>query len=68
MKGKGFQSETVSSPKAALLRLAEKDFDLLLMDQNYSRDTTSGQEGLDLLARIHELDSLLPVVAMTAWR
>ena len=67
VKGEGCQSETVSSPKAALLRLAEKDFDLLLMDLNYTRDTTSGQEGLDLLARIQELDSTLPVVVMTAW-
>ena len=39
----------------------------LLIDLNYTRDTTSGQEGLDLLARIQEFDSRLPVIVMTAW-
>jgi len=47
--------------------LGERDYDVLLIDLNYTRDTTSGQEGLDLLARIQEFDSRLPVIVMTAW-
>lgn len=47
--------------------LGQCDYDVLLIDLNYTRDTTSGQEGLDLLARIHEYDSRLPVIVMTAW-
>jgi DNA-binding NtrC family response regulator len=67
VKGEGYQCETVNSPKAVLQALAERDFDLLLMDLNYARDTTSGQEGLDLLTRAQALDGTLPVVVMTAW-
>jgi DNA-binding NtrC family response regulator len=67
IKGEGYQCETVSSPKAVLQALTERDFDLVLIDLNYTRDTTSGQEGLDLLHRIQTLDSTLPVVVMTAW-
>ena len=48
-------------------RWARRDYDVLLIDLNYTRDTTSGQEGLDLLARIQEYDSRLPVIVMTAW-
>src|SRR5256712_13346588 len=59
--------ETVISPKETLKALEARDFDVLLMDLNYARDTTSGQEGLDLLGRIQALDSTLPVVVMTAW-
>lgn len=47
--------------------LHERDFDVVLMDLNYARDTTSGQEGLDLLTRIQALDSSIPIVVMTAW-
>jgi len=47
--------------------LESDDFDVVLMDLNYTRDTTSGQEGLDLLGRIHGIDATLPVVVMTAW-
>ena len=47
--------------------LGQSDYDVLLIDLNYTRDTTSGQEGLDLLARIQEFDSRLPVIVMTAW-
>jgi DNA-binding NtrC family response regulator len=47
--------------------LAHTDYDVLLIDLNYTRDTTSGQEGLDLLARIQEFDTRLPVIVMTAW-
>ncbi len=67
LKGEGFSVETTSSPAGVLAALEAKDFDAVLMDLNYARDTTSGEEGLDLLARIQRLDSMLPVVVMTAW-
>ena len=67
LKREGYQIEAANSPRAVLERLAARDYDLLLMDLNYARDTTSGEEGLDLLARIRKLDSALPVVVMTAW-
>lgn len=67
LKGEGYESEMASSPAGALSALGDRDFDMVLMDLNYARDTTSGEEGLDLLARIQELDSTLPVVVMTAW-
>jgi len=67
VKGEGFAAELVSSPEAILEALKQRDFDVLLMDLNYTRDTTSGAEGLDLLSRIQALDSTLPVVVMTAW-
>src|SRR5262249_17721410 len=67
LKGEGYQIEAVTSPAAVLEALKTNDFDLLLMDLNYTRDTTSGQEGLDLLSRVQELDNTLPVVVMTAW-
>jgi phosphoserine phosphatase RsbU/P len=67
LKSEGYQTETVTSPAAAIEAIEQRDFDLVLMDLNYARDTTSGHEGLDLLARIHEIDSTLPVVVMTAW-
>ena len=66
-KGEGFQAEVVPSPAQVIAALKEKDFALLLMDLNYARDTTSGQEGLELLTGIQSLDSTLPVVVMTAW-
>jgi sigma-B regulation protein RsbU (phosphoserine phosphatase) len=67
LKQEGYQIETANSPAAVLDNLSTGDFDLLLMDLNYARDTTSGQEGLDLLRSIRQLDSGLPVVVMTAW-
>lgn len=67
IKGEGYQCRMVHSPKAALEALAREEFDLALIDLNYARDTTSGQEGLELLARILALGSTLPVVVMTAW-
>jgi sigma-B regulation protein RsbU (phosphoserine phosphatase) len=57
----------VHTPNAVLESLSARDFDLLLMDLNYARDTTSGAEGMDLLERVRQLDSDLPVVVMTAW-
>ena len=67
LKGAGYRGEFVNSPAAVLEALKSRDFDVLLMDLNYARDTTSGQEGLDLLARAQALDGTLPVVVMTAW-
>ena len=67
VKGEGYQIEAVNSP-AGIMRLVEtREFDVVLMDLNYARDTTSGQEGLDVMSRIHAMDSTLPVIVMTAW-
>ena len=67
LKGEGFAIETAHSPAGILAALESQDLDAVLMDLNYTRDTTSGQEGLDLLARIKALDATVPVVVMTAW-
>ena len=67
LKGEGYRIESAASPAGVLKVLDSKDFDIILMDLNYARDTTSGQEGLDLLKRIREMDAALPVVVMTAW-
>jgi len=67
LKGEGFQIEAAMSPAGILSALESRDFDVVIMDLNYTRDTTSGEEGLDLLTRIQALDSLVPVVVMTAW-
>jgi DNA-binding NtrC family response regulator len=67
LKGEGFQVETITSPGGVLAALETRDFDVLLMDLNYTRDTTSGLEGLDMLTRIQRLDASLPVVVMTAY-
>src|SRR5579872_2406141 len=67
VKGEGYQAEAVNSPPAALDAVETRDFDAVVMDLNYTRDTTSGQEGLELLNRIQSLDSTLPVIVMTAW-
>jgi len=67
LKGEGYQAETSSSPAGVLQAVEQGDFDLALIDLNYTRDTTSGREGLDLLSRLRELDGTLPVVVMTAW-
>jgi DNA-binding NtrC family response regulator len=67
LKGEGFDVETVASPAAVLSALEAREFDGLLMDLNYARDTTSGQEGLDLLSNIRSKDSTLPIIVMTAW-
>src|SRR6476660_2116928 len=65
LKSEGFQTETVTSPSRILSALEACDFDILLMDLNYTRDTTSGEEGLELLTRIQQADATLPVVVMT---
>src|SRR5437868_9527998 len=67
LKGEGFKIETANAPAQVLGAIEERDYDAVLMDLNYARDTTSGQEGLDLLSRIQKLDGTLPVIVMTAW-
>ena len=67
IKSEGWSCELADSPEQALAVLATAEFGLLLADLNYARDTTSGQEGLDLIARARALDAHLPIVAMTAW-
>ncbi|HVL66974.1 MAG TPA: sigma-54 dependent transcriptional regulator [Vicinamibacterales bacterium] len=67
LKGEGFQLETASSPAGVLAAVEAREFDVALIDLNYTRDTTSGEEGLNLLSRIQGLDPTLPVVVMTAW-
>jgi DNA-binding NtrC family response regulator len=67
LKGEGYEVEAVASPRGVLSALDKRDFDALLIDMNYARDTTSGAEGLDLLARLQTLDAPPPVVVMTAW-
>ena len=63
----GYDLETVSSPAALLAAIERSQFDVVLMDLNYARDTTSGREGIDLISRIHALDPSLPIVVMTGW-
>src|SRR5215471_12168260 len=67
LKAEGYSTEIVSNPGAVLEAIQGNEFDIVLMDLNYQRDTTSGREGMDLLARVQNLDSKLPVVVMTAW-
>src|SRR3954447_8482490 len=63
----GYEVTPARSPAEALERLEAADFDLAILDLNYTRDTTSGQEGFDLIERIRSLDPTLPVLVMTAW-
>ncbi|PYR59422.1 MAG: hypothetical protein DMF85_07825 [Acidobacteria bacterium] len=67
LKGEGYRIESAGSPAAILDAIDSREFDAVLMDLNYARDTTSGQEGLDLLSQIRGHDPTLPVVVMTAW-
>jgi sigma-B regulation protein RsbU (phosphoserine phosphatase) len=67
LKGAGHQAETVDSPKSAIAAIEKTPFDLVLMDMNYSRDTTSGDEGMDLLDRLLKRDGSTPIIVMTAW-
>ena len=66
-RSEGYDVESALSPLAVVSAVGERDFDALLMDMNYMRDTTGGTEGLDLLTRLQQLDATLPVVVMTAW-
>jgi phosphoserine phosphatase RsbU/P len=67
LKSHGYTTEAVASPAALLESLARREFDLILMDLNYARDTTSGREGLDLLAQLNGLETAPPIVVMTGW-
>jgi len=67
LKGHGYSIETVNSPAELLATVARQEFDILLIDLNYARDTTSGREGLDVLTRLREMEDPPPVVAMTGW-
>src|SRR5712672_2495517 len=67
LRREGYEIHGAASPSEALAALEAREFDAVLMDLNYARDTTSGQEGLDLLPRIQMMDSTLPVIVMTAW-
>src|SRR5688572_6967461 len=63
----GFEVVEARSPVEAVERIEAADYDLAILDLNFTRDTTSGQEGLDLLERIKGADPSLPVLVMTAW-
>src|SRR5439155_391632 len=67
LKGEGYKIESAGSPAAILDAIDGEEFDAVLMDLNYARDTTSGQEGLDLLSQLRTHDQTLPIVVMTAW-
>ena len=67
LKAEGYQIDTVKSPSAVLKAVEQRDYALALIDLNYARDTTSGQEGLELLMKLQAADVTLPVVVMTAW-
>jgi len=67
LKPEGFRLETAATPEQAVRVAESHDLLLALVDLNYSRDTTSGQEGLELLARLLAIDPTLPVIVMTAW-
>jgi len=67
LKAEGYQIETVKSPAAVIKAVEARDFSLAMIDLNYTRDTTSGQEGLELLAKLQAVDPTLPVIVMTAW-
>jgi len=67
LKAEGFQIETARSVAGILQVIETRELDAVLMDLNYTRDTTSGREGLDLLPQIQSLDQSLPVIVMTAW-
>jgi phosphoserine phosphatase RsbU/P len=69
LKPHGYHVRAVASPAAVLAELSQTGlrYDLLVMDLNYARDTTTGQEGLELVSRVREVDPHLPIVVMTAW-
>src|ERR1700720_4734129 len=67
LKGAGYQTDGVTSLAGVFNSLEKKDYAMLMMDLNYTRDTTSGQEGLEVIPKIQAIDSTLPIVVMTAW-
>src|ERR1043165_4588317 len=67
LKSEGYATEAAKSPAAVIKAVEANDYALVLMDLNYARDTTSGQEGLELLQKLQVVDASLPIVVMTAW-
>lgn len=67
LKHHGFEVRQASHPAEAIAAVREEEFDLVLLDLNYRLDTTSGREGLDLLAQIREANASVPLLVMTAW-
>jgi sigma-B regulation protein RsbU (phosphoserine phosphatase) len=67
LKGQGYETEAVTSPAELLRSLSASEFDLLLMDLNYARDTTSGREGLEVLSELKKLEDPPAIVVMTGW-
>jgi DNA-binding NtrC family response regulator len=67
LKREGYKIESAESPQQVLQMIENRDYDAAVIDLNYTRDTTSGQEGLDLLAKMQAMDAMLPVIVMTAW-
>ena len=67
LKNEGFETQMATSPAEVLSAIEAREFDAVLMDLNYTRDTTSGQEGLELLTKLQAVDGTLPVIVMTAW-
>src|ERR1051325_743995 len=67
LKGEGWQAVAVDSPQALMHKVRSEIFDLILVDLNYTRDTTSGAEGMDLLASLEKQGNSTPVMVMTAW-
>ena len=67
VKVEGYEAVYANSPVAAVSAMQEQEFDAALVDLNYTRDTTSGEEGMDLITQMHALDDTLPIIVMTAW-
>ena len=67
LKREGFEVATATSPAGVLDIVGREDVDVALVDLNYSRDTTSGEEGLQLVTAIRALQRELPIVVMTGW-
>src|SRR5918999_4416731 len=67
LKSEAYQIDTADSPAGVLKAIQRREYDVVLIDLNYARDTTSGEEGLELLARLRGVDETLPIVVMTAW-
>src|SRR6266704_3551399 len=67
LRSEGFEVDLVRAPQVVLESIALREYDALLLDLNYARDTTSGREGIELLENIRKLDSQVPVIVMTAW-
>src|SRR5438876_10017107 len=67
LKREGYKIEAAESPQQVLQAIGNRDYDAVIIDLNYTRDTTSREEGLKLLAKIQAMDAMLPVIVMTTW-